>query len=265
MRRDSPNHRNLVRKTLQHFEVDVAIVQPVHDDERLEQRIPEPEPKPAFRPALLKHPAAIGLTEGVKVPRELRNSIDLPMIALSGARTSVGAKYPSSSPCASALASRTCGYWVVRGRRGEDPKSGGVRSVPLIDQAARALDSLSQRDHLTESDDRVFLSPTGGAPDDGDVREAFYRALSAAELGHLRYLQPPTEEKPNGMLVAGDGRAGLHGPRRHQDDDALRPPRAEARRRGTLLEVRGGPARRVPVVSRTYAATTDRNSAQLAA
>jgi integrase len=28
---------------------------------------------------------------------------------------------------------------------------------------------------------------------------------------------------------------------------------AEARRRGTLLEVRGGPARRVPVVSRTYA------------
>lgn len=71
------------------------------------------------------------------------------------------------------------------------PKSGGVRSVPLIDQAARALDGLSQRGFLTDPDDRVFVSPTGGALDDGDVREAFYRALTAAGLGHLRELAEP--------------------------------------------------------------------------
>jgi len=41
------------------------------------------------------------------------------------------------------------------------PKSHKVRSVPLIDQAARALDELSRREHFTEPDDRVFCNPTG--------------------------------------------------------------------------------------------------------
>jgi integrase len=71
------------------------------------------------------------------------------------------------------------------------PKSKVVRSVPLIDQAAQALDELSRRDVLTESDDRVFLSPTGGPLDDGDVREGFYAALGRAELGHLREQAAP--------------------------------------------------------------------------
>lgn len=71
------------------------------------------------------------------------------------------------------------------------PKSGEVRSVPLIDQAARALDGLSRRDYLTAPDDRVFVSPTGGSLDDGDMHQGFYRALAAAELGHLREQAEP--------------------------------------------------------------------------
>jgi integrase len=71
------------------------------------------------------------------------------------------------------------------------PKSKVVRSVPLIDQTATALDELSRRGYLTGPDDRVFLSPTGGALDDGDVRDAFYAALDAAGLGDLRAQDDP--------------------------------------------------------------------------
>jgi hypothetical protein len=37
-----------------------------------------------------------------------------------------------------------------------------VRSVPLIDQAAVALDGLSRREHFTGPADRVFCSDVGG-------------------------------------------------------------------------------------------------------
>jgi integrase len=66
------------------------------------------------------------------------------------------------------------------------PKSDKVRSVPLIDQAARSLDSLSRRDFYTAPDDRVFISPTGGPIDCGEARDGFYAALNAAGLGELR-------------------------------------------------------------------------------
>lgn len=66
------------------------------------------------------------------------------------------------------------------------PKSGKVRSVPLIEQAAVALDGLSRREHFTNSDDLVFPSPTGGPVDDGALRRRFYAALEAAGLARLR-------------------------------------------------------------------------------
>jgi integrase len=37
----------------------------------------------------------------------------------------------------------------------------------------------------------VFVSPTGGPLDDGDVCDAFYRGLAAAELEDLRELTAP--------------------------------------------------------------------------
>jgi integrase len=67
------------------------------------------------------------------------------------------------------------------------PKSGRVRSVPLIDQAARALGGLSLREHFTEPDDRVFASVTGGAIDDVRLRRRFYAALDRARLRRLRF------------------------------------------------------------------------------
>ncbi len=71
------------------------------------------------------------------------------------------------------------------------PKSGKVRSVPLIDQAARVLDDLSRRELFTEPGDRVFCSPTGGVMDDVPIRRQFYAALTAAGLGHLRDKEEP--------------------------------------------------------------------------
>lgn len=71
------------------------------------------------------------------------------------------------------------------------PKSGRVRSVPLIDQAAKALDGLSQREHFTGPDDLVFCSATGGHLDDSPVRNAFYDALRAAGLGDKRMKAHP--------------------------------------------------------------------------
>jgi integrase len=71
------------------------------------------------------------------------------------------------------------------------PKSHKIRSVPLIDQAAVALDGLSRREHFTGLDDRVFCAPTGGPFDDGAVRDEFYAALGRAELGRLREKDDP--------------------------------------------------------------------------
>jgi len=68
-----------------------------------------------------------------------------------------------------------------------DPKSGKVRSVPLIDQAGRMLDGLSRREHFTESDDLVFVSVTGGPVDDSQLRRRYYDALERAELPRLRF------------------------------------------------------------------------------
>lgn len=70
------------------------------------------------------------------------------------------------------------------------PKSGRVRSVPLIDQAANALDVLSRRGHFTDPSDLVFVSETGGYLDDGDLHQRFYGALKRAGLGHKRYEMP---------------------------------------------------------------------------
>ena len=71
------------------------------------------------------------------------------------------------------------------------PKSDKVRSVPLIDQAAAALDGISQRQHFTAPSDLVFVSELGTYLDDGDLRKRFYSALKRAGLGHKRLEDPP--------------------------------------------------------------------------
>jgi integrase len=66
-------------------------------------------------------------------------------------------------------------------------KSGKVRSVPLVDQAARALDGLSRREHFTSEDDPVFVNAIGDAIEESAMRRRFYRALKRANLKHLRF------------------------------------------------------------------------------
>jgi integrase len=66
------------------------------------------------------------------------------------------------------------------------PKSGKVRSVPLMDAVADALRELRQREHFTSDDDLCFPSVTGGYMDGKAINRAFYAALTAAGLGHLR-------------------------------------------------------------------------------
>ena len=58
----------------------------------------------------------------------------------------------------------------------EAPKSHRIRSVPLSDQSAVALDGLSRREHFTGDDDLVFCTQVGGHLDDDNVRDAFYAA-----------------------------------------------------------------------------------------
>ena len=66
------------------------------------------------------------------------------------------------------------------------PKSGKVRSVPLIDQAARALDELSRRTEFTGDDDRVFINAVGDVVNHDQLRKRFKKALERAGLKPLR-------------------------------------------------------------------------------
>ena len=62
------------------------------------------------------------------------------------------------------------------------PKSHRVRSVPLSDQAATALDRLSRRENFTGPDDLVFGTVVGAHLNDDNVRDAFYVALEAVAV-----------------------------------------------------------------------------------
>jgi integrase len=74
--------------------------------------------------------------------------------------------------------------WVLG--REDTPKSHKVRSVPLIDQAARALDDLSRREHFTGADDRVFCNEVGDVLGQDLLRRRFKKALERAGLESLR-------------------------------------------------------------------------------
>lgn len=73
----------------------------------------------------------------------------------------------------------------VAGRE-DTPKSGKVRSVPLIDQGARALDQLSRREHFTADDDRVFVNQVGDVLGQDLLRRRYRAALKRAGLKALR-------------------------------------------------------------------------------
>jgi len=67
------------------------------------------------------------------------------------------------------------------------PKGKRVRSVPLIDQAAVALDGLSRREHFVGDDDLMFPNPLGEPFDASGLRRRFAVALAAAGLPKMRF------------------------------------------------------------------------------
>jgi integrase len=67
------------------------------------------------------------------------------------------------------------------------PKSGKVRSVPMMPQVAAALARLGQREHFTGEDDLVFGNAVGEVENDHLLRRRYRRALEAAELPAIRF------------------------------------------------------------------------------
>ncbi|HEY7621445.1 MAG TPA: site-specific integrase [Solirubrobacteraceae bacterium] len=66
------------------------------------------------------------------------------------------------------------------------PKSGRVRSVPMVPQLAAALAKLGQRKHFTGDEDLVFGNAVGEVEHD-NLRRRYYRALNAAGLPRVRF------------------------------------------------------------------------------
>ena len=62
------------------------------------------------------------------------------------------------------------------------PKSGKVRSVPLMDDAARELDALSRREAFVGPDDPVFCNDAGEMLGEDAFRRALYSALEEAGI-----------------------------------------------------------------------------------
>jgi integrase len=67
------------------------------------------------------------------------------------------------------------------------PKSGKVRSVPLVDRAAQVLDDLSRREHWASPDDFVFPNVLGAPFDHNRLRIRFREARDRAGLEALRF------------------------------------------------------------------------------
>jgi integrase len=67
------------------------------------------------------------------------------------------------------------------------PKSGKVRSVPMVPDVASALAALGTRELLTGDEDLVFLGDFGEYMDGSALRDRYKRALARAGLRELRF------------------------------------------------------------------------------
>jgi integrase len=67
------------------------------------------------------------------------------------------------------------------------PKSGKVRSVPMVDEVARALDGLSRREHFTADDCPVFVNTVGGRLDASKLTKRYRDAVKRAGIRPLPY------------------------------------------------------------------------------
>ncbi len=67
------------------------------------------------------------------------------------------------------------------------PKSGKVRTIPMVPVAAHVLAQLGQRERFTEDDDPVFCSGNGGHLDPSALRRRYVAAAKRAGLRPLPF------------------------------------------------------------------------------
>ncbi len=67
------------------------------------------------------------------------------------------------------------------------PKSGKVRSVPMVDEVAQLLAQLNARPHFIGDDDLVFCESDGGWLNDDRLRRRYEAAMNRAGLRRLRF------------------------------------------------------------------------------
>jgi len=77
--------------------------------------------------------------------------------------------------------------WSQAAKVEKSPKSGKVRSVPLVPELVGPLDRLSRREQFTGDDDLVFASAVGGHLDAWALRRRYEQALKAAGLRRVRF------------------------------------------------------------------------------
>lgn len=77
--------------------------------------------------------------------------------------------------------------WSHVAGREKAPKSGKVRSVPLVTELIGPLDRLSRRAHFTADDDLVFASTVGEHLNNHLLRRRYYTALERAGLRRVRF------------------------------------------------------------------------------
>ena len=72
-------------------------------------------------------------------------------------------------------------------RREKAPKSGRVRSAPMVDEVTAVLDGLTRRVRFTAAEDLVFPNEVGEHLCGWTLRRRYYAALDAAGLPRLRF------------------------------------------------------------------------------
>ena len=137
--------------------------------------------------------------------------------------------------------------WSQAGRHEKAPKSGKVRSVPLVRELVGPFDRLSRREHFTGDDDLIFCDRVGERLDAWALRRRYYAAHRARRTA-------PAALPRSAPRLRLDRRAGVPDlrrpgdvrPRARHDHRALHPPPPGRRRRRQAL---GGVPRRfrVPV------------------
>jgi integrase len=77
--------------------------------------------------------------------------------------------------------------WSQAAKTEKSPKSGKVRSVPLVTELIAPLDALSRREHFTGDDDLVFVNETGEHLDAWALRRRYTATLKRAGLRRISF------------------------------------------------------------------------------